>query len=175
MATVIQLKRGVAANIGAATIAVGEPYVITDAQKFGFSPDGTTKITLASETFVNTAIAAANNKNWTTPVKAASTGNLTLSGTQTIDGIAVVGGDRVLAKDQTTALENGIYVVAAGAWTRATDFDTTAEVQAAVVPVSQGTVNADRFWNQTEDSVVVDTDDMVFVEVSPGVLDGGTF
>ena len=56
-------------------------------------------------------------------VRAASTGNLTLSGTQTIDGVSVVAGDRVLAKNQSTASENGIYVCAASAWSRAADLN----------------------------------------------------
>jgi phage-related tail fiber protein len=50
-------------------------------------------------------------------VRAASTANIaTLSGPMTLDGVALVAGDRVLVKDQTTAGQNGIYVVAAGAW-----------------------------------------------------------
>jgi hypothetical protein len=54
-------------------------------------------------------------------VRATTTGNITLSGAQTIDGVAVVAGDRVLVKNQTDATQNGVYVVAAGAWARAAD------------------------------------------------------
>jgi len=46
-------------------------------------------------------------------VRAATTANITLSGAQTIDGVSVVAGDRVLVKDQSTASQNGIYVAAA--------------------------------------------------------------
>lgn len=60
------------------------------------------------------------------PVRAASLQNITLSGTQTIDGVALTVGDRVLVFRQTTATENGIYTVASGAWTRTTDFNTGA-------------------------------------------------
>lgn len=84
-------------------------------------------------------------------VKAASTGNLTLSGAQTVDGIALVAGDRVLVKDQGTAANNGIYLVAAGAWTRATDMDAWTEVPGAFTFVEQGTVNADTGWVSTAD------------------------
>jgi len=84
-------------------------------------------------------------------VKAASTANLTLSGTQTVDGIALIAGDRCLVKDQSTQSANGLYVVAAGAWTRTTDMDTWAEVPAAYVWVEQGTVNADSGWVSTAD------------------------
>src|SRR5262245_40188698 len=69
-------------------------------------------------------------------VRAATTANITLSGAQTIDGVSAIAGDRVLVKDQTTGSQNGIYVVASGSWTRATDFDTSGEVTAGcVVPV----------------------------------------
>lgn len=84
-------------------------------------------------------------------VRAASTANLTLSGTQTVDGVALVAGDRVLVKDQTTQSENGIYVVAAGAWTRSTDTDTWPELVSAYTFVEQGTVNADNGWVCTVD------------------------
>lgn len=71
-------------------------------------------------------------------VKAATTANITLSGTQTVDGIALSVGDRVLVKDQTTLSQNGIYVVASGSWTRATDMNDWAEVPGAFVFVEQG-------------------------------------
>lgn len=74
-------------------------------------------------------------------VRCATTANITLSATQTIDGIAVVAGDRVLVKDQTTASQNGIYVVAAGAWARSADADTISELAGACVNVDSGTVN----------------------------------
>lgn len=85
-------------------------------------------------------------------VKAATTANITLSGTQTIDGIAVVAADRVLVKNQSTTAANGIYVVAAGAWSRATDANLWSEFPGAFVFVEQGTVNADTGWVCTSDS-----------------------
>lgn len=81
-----------------------------------------------------------------------TTANITLSGTQTIDGVALVAGDRVLVKNQTTASANGIYVVAAGAWTRATDADTWAKLVSAFVFIEKGTVGADTGWVSTIDS-----------------------
>jgi hypothetical protein len=74
-------------------------------------------------------------------VRCATTANITLSGTQTIDGIAVVAGDRVLVKDQSTASQNGIYVVAAGAWTRSADANTSSEIAGAIVSIDSGTAN----------------------------------
>jgi hypothetical protein len=83
-------------------------------------------------------------------VKAASTANLTLSGTQTVDTVPLVATDRVLVKDQAAQSANGIYVVAAGAWTRAPDQDTWAEVPSAYVWVEQGT-QQDTGWVSTAD------------------------
>jgi hypothetical protein len=82
-------------------------------------------------------------------VRVATTANITLSGTQTIDGVAVVAGDRVLVKNQTTASQNGIYVVAAGAWTRALDADANTEISCAVVAVDSGTANGAELWTNT--------------------------
>lgn len=79
-------------------------------------------------------------------VKVATTSNITLSGPQTIDGIALIAGDRVLVKNQTTANQDGIYTVAAGAWDRASDANTWNELISAFTFVEQGTVNADTGW-----------------------------
>jgi hypothetical protein len=84
-------------------------------------------------------------------VVAATTANITLSAPQTIDGISVIAGDRVLVKNQTTASANGIYVVAAGSWTRATDADSWAELISAFVFVERGTINADTGYVCTVD------------------------
>ena len=73
-----------------------------------------------------------------------SGGNITLSNTQTIDGVSLLAGDRVLVKNQTTASENGIYiVVSGGSWTRASDFATGDTVAGAFTFVEEGTTNAD--------------------------------
>jgi hypothetical protein len=85
-------------------------------------------------------------------VKAATTANITLSGAQTIDGIALVAGDRCLVKNQTTTSANGIYVVAAGAWTRSTDLDTWTEFPGAFTFVEQGSTLADTGWVCTSDT-----------------------
>jgi hypothetical protein len=70
------------------------------------------------------------------PVVAATTVNITLSAAQTIDGVSVVAGDRVLVKNQTTATENGVYLCASGAWTRTTDFTTGANTLRGGVTVT---------------------------------------
>ena len=79
-------------------------------------------------------------------VRAATTASIALSGTQTIDGVSVIAGDRVLVKNQGTASANGIYVVAAGAWSRATDMSVWAEFPGAFTFVEEGTTLADTGW-----------------------------
>ena len=85
-------------------------------------------------------------------VIAATTANITLSGAQTIDGIAIVAGNRVLVKDQTAPAENGIYVASAGAWSRATDMDVWAEFPGAFTFVTTGSDYADTGWVCTSDA-----------------------
>jgi hypothetical protein len=91
-------------------------------------------------------------------VKVATTTNITLSGTQTIDGIAVVSGDRVLVKNQNTQSENGIYVVDGGSWSRSSDADNISNVSEVTsgmfMFVEQGSVNADSGWVLTTDGVI---------------------
>lgn len=101
-------------------------------------------------------------------VRAATTANITLSGTQTIDGVAVIAGDRVLVKDQTTASGNGIYDVAAGAWARSADADVSSEVTAGMfVFVAEGTANADSGWVlTTNDPITLGTTSLSFTQFS---------
>src|SRR6056300_1598705 len=88
-------------------------------------------------------------------VKVATTGNIALSGTQTVDGVALSVGDRILVKDQTTASENGIYVVASSFWTRATDADADAEVTSGMFTfIEQGSVNSDTGFVLTTDGTI---------------------
>jgi hypothetical protein len=77
---------------------------------------------------------------------AATTVSITLVGGQTIDGVTVVAGDRVLVKNQSSASANGIYVVQTTSWTRSTDMDTWAEVPNAYVWIEGGTTQADTGW-----------------------------
>jgi hypothetical protein len=108
--------------------------------------------------------------------RVATTADITLSGTQTIDGVAVVAGDRVLVKNQATASENGLYVVAAGAWSRAADADEPAELNAGTfVFVEEGSVNADTGWVvSTNNPITIGTDAMNWTQFSgAGVITAG--
>lgn len=100
--------------------------------------------------------------------RAATTANITLSGTQTIDGVALIAGDRVLVKDQSTGSANGIYVVAAGAWSRSTDADTDAEVHAGMFTfIEEGTVHADSGWVlSTNNPITVGSTSLTFTQFS---------
>jgi hypothetical protein len=90
------------------------------------------------------------------PVRVATTANITLSGEQTIVGVAVsengsgVAPDRVLVKDQANTVENGIYDVSTSGWSRSKDFDGARDVQqGTLVPVYAGTVNGRTIWQCT--------------------------
>lgn len=92
-------------------------------------------------------------------VRIASTANLSLTGLTAIDGITPVANDRILAKNQTTASQNGVYLAAAGAWTRALDADQNNEITpGAFWYVEEGTVNGVSQWRvQNTGSIVVGT------------------
>jgi hypothetical protein len=100
-------------------------------------------------------------------VQAVATTNLDLSGTETIDGVSVFAGQRVLLAGQTLPEENGIYDVAAGSWTRSTDFDAASKWDpGALVAVKLGTVNGATFWKlDTKGSFTVGTTPITFSKV----------
>ena len=101
-------------------------------------------------------------------VRAATTANITLSGTQTIDGVALSAGDRVLVKNQSTASQNGIYVVAAGSWARATDADSDTEVTPGLFTfVEEGTANSDSGWVlATNSTITLGSTSLAFAQFS---------
>ena len=106
-------------------------------------------------------------------VVATTTANGTLSTAfangQSIDGVTLQTGDRILIKNQTTASQNGIYnVQASGAPSRATDMATGANAAGAFVFVEQGTVNAENGFTCTSDtgSAVVGSNNLTFAQFS---------
>ena len=119
--------------------------------------DPTSAQDAATKNYVDTTV---QGIDWKASVKAATTANVTLASDlengDTLDGVTLATGDRVLVKDQSTASQNGIYVVkASGAPDRSTDADTGAEVTANfAVFVEQGTVNADSGFTLTNNGTV---------------------
>lgn len=105
---------------------------------------------------------------WKDPVVVATTGNITLSGEQTIDGV-LTSSSRVLVRAQSTASQNGIYLSAAGAWSRSTDADAADELEGAAVGVQQGTVYANTVWLQTTDTVTLGVSSIVWQQIGYGV------
>lgn len=92
-------------------------------------------------------------------VRVVANANITLTGTQSIDGVSVIANDRVLVRGQTTASQNGVYIVAAGAWTRATDADATGELTpGAFWFVEEGTTYGKSQWRiENTGSITVGT------------------
>jgi len=121
--------------------------------------------------------AVATGLDWKQSVRVATTAPITLSGEQTIDGVSVVAGDRVLVKDQAAGADNGIYVCAAGAWARSPDADEDAEVTSGMAMfVEEGTLNADSAWVlTTNDPITVGITALAFtIFASPGLYSAGT-
>lgn len=125
------------------------------------------------------ADALANGLSWKQSVTAASTADidLTTGGLLTIDGVTLTAGQRVLVKNQTDNTENGIYIAAAGAWSRAPDMDATTpinEVNGAAVFVEQGSTQSDTAWVQTANVTTIGTDPIIWAQFGgPGAYTAG--
>jgi hypothetical protein len=175
--TITNTEINASAAIASSKLADGANWVKKDGSvaMTGALAMGTNKITGLGTPTADTDAATkgyvdglATGVDWKASVRVATTANITLSGTQTIDGVALSVGDRVLVKDQSTGSANGIYVVASGAWTRATDADSSAEVTAGMTCwVNEGTVNGDSQWLlTTNDAIVLGTTALTFTQIS---------
>ena len=129
------------------------------------SADPVSGLQAATKQYVD---AMASGISYKASVRVATTADITLSGTQSIDGVSVGSGDRVLVKNQSTGSQNGIYVCAVGAWSRATDADATGELDGgSTVWVNEGTAYADTGWTVTNDgSVIIGTTTPTFTQTS---------
>jgi phage-related tail fiber protein len=111
-------------------------------------------------------------------VRVATTAPVVLIGLQTIDGVALVAGDRVLVKNQAVAKDNGLYVAAAGVWARSADADSSLEVTPGLfVHVERGTINGDSIWQLVTDApIVLGVTDLLF-EMAAGRtgINAGTY
>ena len=105
--------------------------------------------------------------------RAATTANIDLTADlqngDTLDGITLATGNRILVKDQSTGSQNGIYtVVASGTASRDTDFDTTAELAGQLAIIQEGTSNGDKIFLCTTDSdASLGSDTITFTQVQP--------
>ncbi|UZD97404.1 phage tail protein [Pseudomonas corrugata] len=123
-------------------------------------------VVLATREYVDSQIQAELYKfDSKQSVRAATTANIALAGPQTIDGVTLLAGDRVLVKNQVAGKDNGIYLVTlSGSWVRAADADTSLEVTPGLfVHVEQGTANADSCWQLATDApIILGVTDLVF-------------
>ena len=103
--------------------------------------------------------------SWRSEVQAVADSNVTLNGPQTIDGVSIVAGDRVLCISQADAKENGVWEVAAGAWARPSDFAADDGAHRACVMASAGAVhdNLGYICTNVVDQAIIDTNDLTFV------------
>jgi len=101
------------------------------------------------------------------PVKTATTANITLSGLQTIDGVALAANDRVLVKDQNTASQNGIYRADTGTWERDVDFDGVYDVkEGTLVFCTDGATTVGFWYVTTSDPITPGTTNLTFARAS---------
>jgi hypothetical protein len=107
---------------------------------------------------------------WKDACRVATTANIaSLSGFLTVDGVTTVTQDRVLVKNQTTASQNGIWVVQSGAWYRATDVDSSTEIQGMCVFVMEGSTQADTAWVLTTNApITIDTTNLTYAQFGTG-------
>ena len=150
-------------NTSVNLVPLGTGSVDVSSKKITSVADPTVATDAATKSYVDSVAQGLDIK---ASVRVATTANITLSGTQTIDGIVLVASDRVLVKDQTTGTQNGIYLVAAGAWTRATDMASGSDASGAFTFIQFGTSLADTGWVQTADPAVVGTDALVWTQFS---------
>lgn len=108
--------------------------------------------TLAIKTLVDDRLAGVD---WKDAVVVRTTANITLSGTQTIDGVGVVADERVLVMAQTDQTENGLYLCKAGAWERTADASTGLELAWATVTVVEGTTYAGTRWHCNTEPITI--------------------
>ena len=156
---------------GGAITGLGSPSASSDA---------------ATKNYVDQAVAGLRTR---VIAEAATTANIDLTADlqngDTLDGVTLVTGDRVLVKDQTDATANGLYlVVASGTASRDPQFDTIAELSGQMIVVNQGTVNDNKIFLCTTDSdATIGVSNITYTVITPanvgtvtsvGVADSGS-
>jgi hypothetical protein len=170
-------------TVADAQIATAAAIALTKLAKVPITPDGATpftaaqsmgsqKITSLADPTVSTDAATKNYVDNVAQglapkasVRVLAASNITLSGTQTIDGVALSAGDTVLCIGQTTGSQNGSYTVASGAWTRTPDFaDVNDAVRSPYWFVGEGTANAGSGWVMTTWPYTIGSTSLVFTQ-----------
>lgn len=138
------------------------------------TPSGATDA--ANKGYVDNAV---QGLSWKQAVRVATTANVNLStgieNADTIDGVTLATGDRILVKNQSTGAENGIYIVpASGAASRADDANTSAEIDSMTVYVESGSTNADTVWTLTTDNPTLGSTSLTYAQVNGGSVPQAT-
>jgi hypothetical protein len=174
LATVVKAYR--LDEFGAPTVSLN-----LNSQKTTNQADPTTAQDGATKNYVDVALATAlAGTSYKDPVRVATTVNGTLATAyengDTVDGVVLATGNRILLKNQTAASENGIYLVnASGAPTRASDANSAAELQGgAIVAVDEGTANNNTAWMLATDVVTLGTDSVSWVPFGAGTVYTGS-
>lgn len=105
-------------------------------------------------------------------VRVVATSNISLSGLQTIDGVTLEAGDRVLVVGQSTASQNGVYLARTGAWSRARDLSTSDDFKGPIIlAVEEGTVGRNKLYSTSPSgTVTVGTTSLTFTEGYPSII-----
>jgi len=158
-------------TIGATTPSTGVfTNIATTTGTISTTPSSSTDI--ANKLYVDTV---ALGISWKEPAQAATTVNITLSGLQTVDTVALAAGNIVLVKNQTTSSQNGIYVASTGAWTYAPGSTTWAQYVGAMIFVDGGAQAGSLWYNLAQPGGTLGTTNMTWSNFSTsGVYTAGT-
>lgn len=129
-----------------------------------------------TSTATDRILGAASSLAIKAPCLAASTGVLVLSGLQTVDGVVLASGDRVLVKNQASGVDNGIYIADSGTWILAPDADGNADwTKGTLVSVVGGVTNSGFWYMSTAGVIVVGTTAISFAQASIGLASVSAF
>lgn len=178
-ATILDAQIAASADIQTSKLADGSKLIFNDGTRsFTSTISGVTPTLaahLATKGYVDSVATGLDVK---LSVRAISTTDITLSGTQTVDGVALIADDRILVAGQTDATQNGIYDVKAGAWVRSSDADNSpaGEVTSGMFTFVEegGTFGGSGWVLATANPITLDTTELVFVQFSQaGVIEAG--